>query len=155
MDEPTPNLSHSHKVILLVDDDPSVRTMIRRVLASEGYTVLTAATAEEAFEATRTRPVNLVMLDLNMPGQGGWDTFAKLSSLDPSLAVIIITARPNQLFTALAAGVDALLEKPFDYNQMLETVRTVLDDPSSPRHKRLTGIPQHLRYIATGSASAR
>jgi DNA-binding response OmpR family regulator len=128
--------------------------MIRRVLLSEGYSVLTAATGGEAVDLARAHQVDLVMLDLNMPGQGGWDAFAKLSSLDPGLGIIIITARPNQLFTALAAGVDALMEKPFDYNKMLETVQTVLEEPTATRRERLAGTSQHLRYIATGAASA-
>ena len=66
-----------------------------------------------------------------MPVQGGWDTFEKLTAKDPMLAVIIITARPNQLFTALGAGVGALLEKPLDFPRLLRTVSLCWRNPRS------------------------
>ena len=65
--------------------------------------------------------IDLVLLDLNMPIKNGWDAFEQLTSENPMLAVIVITARPNQLFTALGSGVSGLLEKPLDFPTLLET----------------------------------
>jgi DNA-binding response OmpR family regulator len=134
--------------ILLVDDDLSVRETVARVLTVEGFLVLKAANGEEALAIAESNPVDLVLLDLNMPFQGGWDTFERLTSENPLLTVIIITARPNQLFTALGAGAAALLEKPFDYAKLLETVRAALEEPPQVRLARMAGRSSGFRYLA-------
>src|SRR6266404_3457567 len=95
--------------ILVVDDDLSVRQMLTRVLAGEGYLVSSAADGEEAVELAATEPIDLVLLDLNLPGKSGWDTLEQLTAQDPLLPAIIVTARSNQLFTAIGAGAGALL----------------------------------------------
>ena len=137
----------SRKALLIVDDDPSVREMIRRVLADEGYLTLTASNGAEALGVAASNHVDLVLLDLNMPGQGGWDTFEKLTAKDPLLAVIIITAKPNQLFTSLGAGVGALLEKPLDYPILLQTIAALLAESDELRLARLTGRQSRLHYV--------
>jgi CheY-like chemotaxis protein len=129
----------SVKTILLVDDDPSVREMIGRVLAGECYHVLSAANGFEAIEVASANSIDLVLLDLNMPGKDGWDTFERITSENPNLAVVIITAKPDQLFTSLAAGVGALLEKPLDFNLLLKTVSELLNEPAEQRLARMTG----------------
>jgi FixJ family two-component response regulator len=89
-----------------------------------------------------------------MPVKGGWDTFERLTANNPLLAVIIITARPNQLFTSLAAGVGALLEKPLDFQNLLETVQSLLDESTDLRLKRLSGGRADLYYLpSTGRES--
>jgi two-component system chemotaxis response regulator CheY len=134
------------KTILLVDDDPSIRVMLNRVLTGEGYLVLTAANGAEALGIAAANPIDLVLLDLNMPVQGGWDTFEKLTSQDPLLAVVIVTARPNQLFTALGAGVGALLEKPLDFPMLLKTIDSVLAESAEFRLARLAGRSTYCHY---------
>ena len=121
--------SANKKTILLVDDDPSVREMVGRVLIGEGYLVLSAANGPEALRIAATSDIDLVLLDLNMPGQSGWDTFERLTSGNPLLAVMIITARSQQLFTAVNAGVGALLEKPLNFPKLLKTMRDLLAEP--------------------------
>ncbi|MEO8426797.1 MAG: response regulator [Verrucomicrobiota bacterium] len=137
----------SQKSILLVDDDPSVREMIGRVLAAEGYLVLTASNGAEALGVAASNRIDLVLLDLNMPVKGGWDTFAELTSKDPLLAVVIITAKPNQLFTSLGAGVGALLEKPLDFPILLRTVSALLAESAQLRLARLTGHSVDFHYL--------
>ena len=78
--------------ILLVDDDPGVRRMLSRVLEEEGYAVVPAANGIEALELATTRMPDLVLLDLNLPLQDGWDTLERLTTENPLLPVIIITA---------------------------------------------------------------
>jgi CheY-like chemotaxis protein len=142
------------ETILVVDDDPSVRETISRVLASEGYLVLTAANGVEALGVAAANRIDLVLLDLNMPGKGGWDTFERLTAEDPFLAVIIITARPNQVFTALGAGVSALIEKPFDYPALLDAVRKVLAEPVGRRLARLAGHKSAFFYRSAEETKA-
>jgi CheY-like chemotaxis protein len=121
------------KTVLLVDDDPAVREVVGRVLMAEGYVVLHAANGLEALGAAAANPIDLVLLDLNMPGQGGWETFEKLTADNPLLGVIIITARSNQLFTSLGAGVGA---------------RVVLAEPPEVRLARLAGRRTDFHYLA-------
>jgi DNA-binding response OmpR family regulator len=137
------------KRILLVDDEASVREMVGRVLMGEGFNVLLAGDGPEALRVAAANPIDLVLLDLNMPGLSGWDTFEKLTRENPFLAVIIITARPNQLFTAVGAGVGALLEKPLDFPTLLETVRTLLAESDEMRLARLTGERGAIHYQPT------
>jgi len=139
--------SRTHgKTILLVDDDHSVREMIGRVLADEGYHVLRAADGFEAIKVASDHSIDLVLLDLNMPGKSGWDTFERITSENPNLAVIIITAKPDQLFTSLAAGVGALLEKPLDFNLLLKTVSDLIEEPAQQRLARMMGKETILSY---------
>ena len=133
--------------LLLVDDDPSVREMIGRVLAEAGYIVLLAANGQEALDFAAATEVDLVLLDLNMPVKNGWDTFERLTTANPLLPIIIITARPNQLFPALASGVGALMEKPLDFPTLLETIRTLLAEPAERRLDRIAGKAAEFHYI--------
>jgi len=133
--------------ILVVDDDSSVREMLTRVLVGEGYLVWAAADGTAALEITAATKVDLVLLDLNMPGKSGWDTFERLTAENPLLAVIIITARSNQLFTALGAGVGALLEKPLDFPKLLQTISRLLAEPAESRLARMAGNPADFHYV--------
>lgn len=98
-----------------------------------------AANGLEAIEVASANSVDLVLLDLNMPGQGGWDTFERITSENSNLAVIIITAKPDQLFTSLAAGVGALLEKPLDFHLLLKTVSDLLNESAEQHLTRWSG----------------
>lgn len=131
--------SATSPTILLVDDDPAVRQMVGRVLREEGYQVLKAANGTQALDLARSHRIDLALLDLSMPGQGGWDVFERLTTRDPLLAVIIITAKPQQLFTSLSAGVGALLEKPLDFPTLLVTVKDLLTESAGSRLARLAG----------------
>jgi DNA-binding response OmpR family regulator len=122
-----------------VDDDCSVRESLAGVLTEEGFLVLPAADGAEALTIASASPVDLVILDLNMPVKNGWDTFEQLSADHPLVPVIIATARSNQLLTALAAGVGALLEKPLDIPHLLTTIRRLLTESSEVRLRRLIG----------------
>ncbi len=133
--------------ILLVDDEPAIRHVLTRLLSGEGYDVLSATNGVEALEIAAQTDFDLVLLDLNMPGMDGWDAFEKLTSRHPTLPVIIITARPNQHFTALAAGTGALMEKPLDMQKMFFTIRGLLDEPADVRLARLAGRPSEFRYV--------
>ncbi len=132
--------------ILLVDDDAAVRHLVGRVLREEGYTALDAASGSEAVAIAATEPIDLVLLDLNLPGESGWDVLERLTTCHSGVAVIVITARSNQLFTSLGAGVGALLGKPLDFPTLLDTVRALLAEPVESRRARLDGHLAGFRY---------
>ena len=127
------------KSILVVDDDPSVRKSLARVLTAENYLTLLARNGKEALEILANNHVDLIMLDLNMPVKDGWQTFSTLSFENPTIPIVIITARSNQLFSALAAGVASLMEKPLDFPELLRTVGALLSEPAEARLARIDG----------------
>jgi len=133
--------------ILLVDDDPAIRQILLQLLAEEGYAVRTAATGGEALELANTTKFDLVLLDLNLPVKDGWQTFEQLSTKNPLLPFILVTAQPNQLFSALASGAGALLEKPLDFAKLFYTIHNLLEEPAEVRLSRSAGRSSVFRYI--------
>lgn len=132
--------------ILLADDDPAIRAMLARLLTEENYLVLPAANGQEALELALATEPDLVLLDLNLPVKSGWDVFERVTAERPDLPVVIITARPNQLFTAVGAGAGALLEKPLDFPKLLQAIRALLDEPVETRLARLAGQRAEFHY---------
>ena len=146
MDRSSPRAARTH--LLLVDDDAGVRNSLQSVLVEEGYTVTPANDGQQALELMPSSSIDLVLLDLNMPRKNGWDTFERLSAEHPLVPVILITARPNQLFTAVNAGVGALLEKPLDIPVLLQTIARLLAESVETRLARLAGRDVPFRYAA-------
>ena len=136
---PSPGTARSGKRILLVDDDPTVRDSLNDVLVARGYVVIPAENGVQALYLANQMTVNLVLLDLNMPAKNGWETFERLIAGNPLIPIIIITARPNQVFTALSAGAAALLEKPMDISMLLEAIEKLLAETSEQRRARSVG----------------
>jgi len=134
------------KRILLVDDDPQIRESLYKVLRSEGYEVVLAANAQESVDKFDPERTDLLLLDLNLPGQSGWDIFERMSFLNPLLPIIIITGRPFQFEMAAAAGVGALIEKPLDIPYLLRSITELLAEPPETRIERLAGMHDYLRF---------
>ena len=128
--EPNTNRPARRKKILLVDDDPAIRQILLRLLSEEGYFVVTAANEAEAFEFASVMVFDLVLLDLNTPARNGWEVFEQLYAENPLLAIILITARPNQFYPALTSGVGALMEKPLDFTKLFLTIHSLLEAPA-------------------------
>jgi CheY-like chemotaxis protein len=118
--------SPAAKRILIVDDDPSIRYMLSRVLRDEGYEALSAASGLEGLNIAAAPEVDLVLLDLKMPGLNGQETLKELAVLRPGLPVIMMTAYPGRLGEGGLTGVSALLQKPLDFPMLLEAIKTLL-----------------------------
>ena len=144
--DPSPGGIHPGRRILLVDDDPTVRDSLKDVLQAEGYQIIPAEDGQRALEIANKSAVDLVLLDLNMPVKNGWDTFEQLTREHPFIPVIIVTARSNQLFTALGAGAAALLEKPMDIRTLLRTMAKLLAETAEQRLARLAGKQAKFHY---------
>jgi CheY-like chemotaxis protein len=134
------------KRILLVDDDPAVRDSLNDVLVAEGYVVTPAENGQQALDLVNQSGFDLALLDLNMPVKNGWDTFEQLTREYPLLPIVIVTARPNQFFTAVSAGVGALMEKPMDIPALLQTMRRLLAENPEKRLARLVGRNTEFYY---------
>jgi PAS domain S-box-containing protein len=119
------------ETILVVDDEPGVRETVREMLDRFGYQTLAAASGEQALELFEgsSPGLDLVILDLGMPGMGGYRCLERLRDRDPELRVIIASGYtvPLQEKQALAAGAVRFLAKPYRLSEMLRTVRDVLD----------------------------
>ena len=138
--------SRPGKRVLLVDDDSTVLESLTDVLVAEGYVVIPAENGQQALDLDARSAVDLALLDLNMPVKNGWDTFEQLTREHPFIPIIIATARPNQLFTALSAGVGALLEKPIDIPTLLRTMENLLAESAEQRLARLAGKISEFTY---------
>jgi DNA-binding response OmpR family regulator len=139
--------------ILLVDDDAAIRDMLGRVLTESGYLVLPAVNGQEALDLAAAVEIDLVLLDLNLPVKNGWETFERLTNENPLLPIVIITARSNQLFPALASGAGALMEKPLDFPTLLETISALLEEPAETRLARIAGRRAEFHYAPVQHAS--
>lgn len=112
--------------ILIADDDASIRRMLAVLLEREGYRTSAACDGAETLEAMRTRPVDLVLLDLMMPKVTGWDVLAeRATSADLSrIPVIIITAaRGNDVAKIPLDASCVLLTKPFELDSLCALVK--------------------------------
>ena len=135
------------KKILVVDDDPQIRESLRKVLRAEGYEVALAANGQEGIGRFNAELIDLLVLDLNLPGNSGWDIFGTLTSLNPFLPIIIITGRQNQHELAAGAGVGALMQKPLDVPRLLQTITELLAESAETRLKRLVGQHGDVHYV--------
>ncbi len=117
------------RTVLVVDDEPSIRTVLRAYLTQHGYGVLEAATGAEALRrATGTgEPPDLVLLDLGLPDLDGLEVLRTIRSRS-ELPVIVVTARAEEVDTlvGLSVGADDYITKPFSPREVVARVGTVL-----------------------------
>ena len=133
--------------VLIVDDDASVRGSLRKVLADAGYEVALAADSREAVEQFDGGHIDLLLLDIGLPVRNGWDAFERITNEAPRLPIIVITGQTNQHDLAVAAGIGALMEKPLDVNQLLNTMQELLVEPAESRLLRLCGHSPDQRHM--------
>jgi DNA-binding response OmpR family regulator len=138
--------------VLVVDDDVSVREAMSRVLQDAGYEVRLAADGAEAVARFESDEIDLLLLDLGLPLESGWDIFERITRENPFLPIIIITGQPDQHEVAVAAGVGALMEKPLDVSELLHTIQELLAEPREVRLRRLGGQGGRLRHVAASNA---
>ncbi len=114
--------------ILIVDDDSRVTGALRRTLAYEGYQVSVAGNGEQALTLARTKPPDLVILDLMLPGIDGLEVCRRLRSAGDSIAVLMLTARDAVVdrVAGLETGADDYLVKPFALEELLARVKALL-----------------------------
>jgi CheY-like chemotaxis protein len=124
-----------YETVLIVDDEPPIRDVMRAMLSFRGYQVVEAVDGEEALERLRTLPgrIDLVLLDLQMPRMNGWDTMDKMKQTCPELPVLLLSggvSDPPGDGSALSRSA-GVLRKPFASSELLRAVRRVLD--ATPR----------------------
>lgn len=114
--------------ILVVDDDPRITDLLRRVLAYEGYTVAMAATGTEALNRTLERPPDLIVLDIMLPGLNGLEVAKRLRAAGDNVPILMLTARDAiaDRVKGLEIGADDYLVKPFAPEELVARVKALL-----------------------------
>ncbi len=113
--------------VLVVDDEPHIRQVLRGYLTSDGHEVLEADSGERALELLGGAPVDLVLLDVMLPGIDGLETLRRLRTTS-DVYVILVTARAEEVDTliGLAVGADDYVTKPFSAREVAARVAAVL-----------------------------
>jgi PAS domain S-box-containing protein len=133
--EPPPAAAGQGRRVLVVDDEEPLLRLASRMLAKEGYRVVTAQSGEEALEICRERGEGLdaVVLDLGMPGMGGEACLARLGQLRPELPVVVATGYADQAERMDGAGAAGFVGKPFRRLELVGELGRVLGGPSPGR----------------------
>jgi two-component system KDP operon response regulator KdpE len=113
--------------ILVVDDEPQLRSVLRSMLSVLGFEVADAESGEAAIDKVRHEKFDLVLLDVNMPGIGGLATCRSIrKGSDVSIIMLTVRGRSQDKIDALNAGADGYVTKPFDVNELLARIRATL-----------------------------
>ncbi len=111
--------------VLLVDDEEEFVEMLAKRMKARGLTVDTAESGEEAIDKVERREFDVIVLDLAMPGLDGMETFQQISTINPDLQVIFLTGHGTiqTAFQAMKMGAADFLEKPANFQELLDKVR--------------------------------
>ena len=124
--------------ILVVDDDPQIRRVMRTTLESQGYEIEEAGSAEKALEFVQSEKYDLILLDINLPGKTGVEACREIRTTS-SVPIIMLTIRDasEDKIEALDAGAQDYVTKPFTMGEMLARIRSVLRRTASPARPHL------------------
>lgn len=113
--------------VLIVDDEPQIRRVMRTTLAANQFEPYEARTGEEALEALREFNPDVVLLDINMPGMGGMAACGKLRAIS-DVPIIVLSVRDGERdkIAALDGGADDYITKPFSVNELMARIRANL-----------------------------
>src|SRR5579859_5512187 len=125
--------------ILIVDDDPRITNLLRRVLSYEGYSVAMATTGHEALNRVLERPPDLIILDVMLPGLNGLEVARRLREAGDSIPILMLTARDTvaDRVQGLETGADDYLVKPFAPEELVARVKALLRRSQEERHEIL------------------
>jgi len=113
--------------LLVVEDDLAVREALTRVLETEDYQVSSADSSRDAIRQFNEKRIDIVLLDLSLGPEQGWDIFHALKSRQPDLPIIVTSAKADELTHSSAAHASGVLEKPFDVSLLLTLLKKVGD----------------------------
>ncbi|MEJ2665182.1 MAG: response regulator [Spirochaetia bacterium] len=128
----------SQKTLLIIDDDQELRENLAEILESEGYKTLTAYNGVDGLSLLGEHPIDLILLDLKIPGIPGMEVLKNVKQNNPAVKVIVITGRPmnwhledsgefSEKDEKELAQSDAIINKPFKIPFLLDTIKTILE----------------------------
>lgn len=114
--------------VLVVDDEAFLRRTLRSSLTASGFTVEEARSGEEAVSIVQQQALDVILLDMNMPGMGGLAACRKIRSAKPHVGIVMVTVRDSEddKVNALDAGADDYITKPFQLRELIARLRAVL-----------------------------
>ncbi|MGB5155933.1 MAG: response regulator [Desulfobacterales bacterium] len=120
-----------NETILLVDDEEPLRRLGYELLNKQGFTVFVAENGEEALEIYRENKkiIDLVILDVSMPGMGGYLCFKELRKMNPNIKVIIVTGYSDngKVKEIIKSGAAGFVGKPYRFTKILNKIQEILD----------------------------
>jgi two-component system OmpR family response regulator len=133
--------------ILIVDDDREIRSLLADYLDTNGYSTVTAADGYAMTTALDSNKIDLIVLDLNLPGDDGL-TLCRNLRAKSSIPVIMLTARSEPLdrIIGLEMGADDYLSKPFEPRELLARIRSVMRRANSPAQNSANDAVQRLKF---------
>ncbi len=116
--------------VLIIDDDELIGNMLREELTEEGFSALYAASADEGLDILLSKKIDILLLDLKMPGKDGFFVLKEISDLKVNVKVIVITAYSDARSAVEAArlGASDFFLKPFDFGELLSAIRKLSID---------------------------
>ena len=113
--------------ILLVDDDPNIRQLVRLYLEKEGYETETAERGDDALNLFKKNPPQIVLLDLMLPGMDGWQVCREIRKIS-TIPIIMLTAKDETFdkVLGLELGADDYMTKPFDPKELIARIKAVM-----------------------------
>ena len=118
------------ETLLIVDDEPLMTDLFRQMMSRQGYTVLIANGGNEALAMVENTesPVNLIVLDMNMPDMNGLETAHALEQQHPAIPILIATGLGSDASEAnLPSNVVGIVQKPYQGRALAERIRAILD----------------------------
>jgi DNA-binding NtrC family response regulator len=126
--------------VLVVDDDSDVRRMLSSILEDEGYSVEAVDNGRQALKTCEKLPFDVALVDINLPDVKGTELLHELKRMQPRMVKIIITGEPSveNAVKALYEKADGFVSKPFDSQELLETIRKLVAEKKDEYLRMLT-----------------
>jgi two-component system OmpR family response regulator len=114
--------------ILVVDDEPSIRSLLGETLRIAGFNPAMASDGKSALEDIRMRNFDLILLDINMPRISGFETLKEIRRIQPDLPVIVLSARQEKsdVIEGFRIGADDYISKPFDLEELIMRIKSLI-----------------------------
>ncbi|UCG99962.1 MAG: response regulator, partial [Deltaproteobacteria bacterium] len=129
--ELTHEVSRGKETVLLIDDEDTIIDVGQEIIKALGYTVLVARSGKEAIEIyeKNKEKIDMVILDMIMPGMGGGETYDRIKEINPDIKVLLSSGYSveGQATEILKRGCDGFMQKPFNTRQLSERIRKILD----------------------------
>jgi DNA-binding response OmpR family regulator len=132
--------------ILLVEDDTNMRFGLREALSAEGFTLIEAEDGVRAVELFKLETPHLVLLDIMLPKQSGYDVCRQIREKDPRVPIIMLTAKRQEVdkIVGLELGADDYVTKPFSIRELVARIHAALRRAQTPATK--TEIPKEMKF---------
>ncbi len=121
--------------IMVVDDEPQIRTLVKVILEKEGYKMVGANSGKECLKKLKKEKPDIILLDVMMQGEDGWEILKEIKknekTKDLPVAMFTIRTSDDSVKKSLESGADAHINKPFDVEELLDAVEGLLGKPAS------------------------